>query len=179
MDDGRGGNYVSQVGYLSPYLTPTFTAAQGVVRSLTYRFRYRARNCKGWGPFSDELYVLAVSNPSAPPSVQRVSSDSTQITLKLFPTNDNGGSVVTDYELYRNDGTFGSVYVPVTGYSYVVNGFTYQVVVADEQMIAGRFYQFVFRTKNILGYSEWSPVVAFGIADKPLKANAPFEIHQG
>jgi len=33
---------------------------------------------------------------------------STSITLKLYPTVDNGGAVVTDYELYRNLGTDGT-----------------------------------------------------------------------
>ena len=46
-------------------------------------------------------------------------------------------------------------------------------------MIAGRFYQFVFRSKNILGYSDYSSVVAFGIADVPTKPSAPYEVHGG
>ena len=78
-------------------MAPTLTVNQGIVRGLTYRFRYRARNCKGWGPFSNELYVLAAQTPIAPPSVQRVSASSTMISVKLFPTTDNGGSVVTNY----------------------------------------------------------------------------------
>jgi len=59
MDDGVGGYYRSLVGYLTPYLAPTYAVTTGIERGLTYRFRYRARNCKGWGAFSDELYVLA------------------------------------------------------------------------------------------------------------------------
>ncbi len=47
------------VGFIAPYLAPTYAVTTGIERSLTYRFRYRARNCKGWGGFSDELYVLA------------------------------------------------------------------------------------------------------------------------
>lgn len=77
MDDGKGGFYKSQIGYLSPYMTPTYTAQSGIYRSLTYRFRYRARNCKGWGAFSDELYVLAASIPTAPPAPQRILASST------------------------------------------------------------------------------------------------------
>jgi hypothetical protein len=66
MDDGLGGYYKSMVGYLAPYMVPTYAVTSGIVRGLTYRFRYRANNCKGWGPFSDELYVLAAQKPSAP-----------------------------------------------------------------------------------------------------------------
>jgi hypothetical protein len=59
MDDGQGGYYKSMVGFMTPYLAPTFAVTSDIQRSLTYRFRYRARNCKGWGLFSDELYVIA------------------------------------------------------------------------------------------------------------------------
>jgi hypothetical protein len=59
MDDGFGGMFISKVGVNSPYLMPTFTVRSIIVKGRTYRFRYRARNCYGWGPFSDELYVLA------------------------------------------------------------------------------------------------------------------------
>jgi hypothetical protein len=58
----------------------------------------------------------------------------------LFPSSDNGGTVVLDYELWRNEGLDGSEYTIVTGYEYLTNGFTYTVVVADEDMVAGRFY---------------------------------------
>jgi hypothetical protein len=77
MDDGIGGYYRSMTGYLTPYMTPSFAVTSGIERGLTYRFRYRARNCKGWGLFSDELYVLAAQKPNAPPAVRRVTSSST------------------------------------------------------------------------------------------------------
>ncbi len=179
MDDGRGGIYRSIVGYLQPFLVPTLTVTGGITRGLTYRFRYRARNCKGWSAFSDELYVLAAQKPSAPPPVERISASSTTLSLKLFPTFDNGGTVVTDYELFRNDGLDGVTFYPITGYDYSVNGFTVNIDVDDEGMVVGRFYQIVFRAKNILGNSDYSPVVAFGIADLPSKPATPYEIHGG
>jgi len=63
MDDGRGGQFTSQVGHNSPYLMLTYTTKNIVLKSRTYRFRYRAQNCHGWGTFSPELYVLAATNP--------------------------------------------------------------------------------------------------------------------
>lgn len=165
------------VGYLAPYMVPTYAVTTGIVRGFTYRFRYRANNCKGWGPFSDELYVLAAQKPNAPAAPQRIDSSSTEISLKLFPSTENGGTPVLDYELWRNDGSDGSSFVIISGYNYLANGFIYTVNAASESMVAGRFYQFVFRSENLLGYSEFSGPVAFGIADKPLKPSAPFEIH--
>jgi hypothetical protein len=58
MDDGYGGDYVSMVGYTSPYLLTTYTAT-GLTKSLSYIFRYRAKNIHGWGPFSNDFYATA------------------------------------------------------------------------------------------------------------------------
>lgn len=110
MDDGNGGAYVSKVGSISPYLMPTYTVSSGLTKGSTYRFRYRAKNCQGWGPFSSDLYVTAASVPSAPPAPSVSSVSSTAIALHLYPTINNGGSAVTDYELYRNTGTDGSTF---------------------------------------------------------------------
>ena len=101
----------------------TYSVSNGIIRGRTYRFRYRARNCKGWGPFSDELYVKAASVPAAPPAPARYSVSSTLLVLQLFPTIDNGGSVVTDYTLERNQGTDGSAFTEITSYDYLVDGF--------------------------------------------------------
>ena len=109
MDDGMGGNYESMVGEYSPFMMPSFTA-YALTRGLTYRFRYRARNCIGWGPFSNDAYFLAASEPVAPPMPQLVSTSSKTVVLNLFPTKDNGGSVVTSYNLYRNLGTDGTAF---------------------------------------------------------------------
>ena len=78
MDDGLGGNFMSLIGSSSPFLMTRYTAL-GLVRGRTYRFRYRARNCIGWGPFSDEVFALAASKPSAPPRPMLVSVSSTTI----------------------------------------------------------------------------------------------------
>ena len=87
--------------------------------------------------------------------------------------------MILDYELWRNDGLDGSDYVKIDGYNYLTNGFTMVVDVASEEMIAGRFYQFVYRSINLLGYSPYSSVVAYGIADRPTKPSAPYEVHSG
>ncbi len=109
-DDGYGGNFVSLIGATSPFIMTRYTAL-GLLRSRTYRLRYRVRNCIGWGPFSDEVTELAAIAPSAPPQPMLDSVVSaTTIELNLFPTKDNGGSAVTTYDLYRNLGTDGSVF---------------------------------------------------------------------
>jgi len=43
----------------------------------------------------------------------------------LQPTKDNGGALVTNYLLFRNDGNYGLVNIPISSYSYAANGFEY------------------------------------------------------
>ena len=49
MDDGNNGNYTSLVGYNTPYLlnsiAVTSDSIKPIIRGLTYKFRYRAKNC--------------------------------------------------------------------------------------------------------------------------------------
>lgn len=172
------GDFSSLVGLSSPYLLSRVTVLQSettpIVRSRTYKFRYRARNCVGWGALSADLEVLAADVPSAPPNPTRGATSATQITLQLFPTHDNGGATVTNYELWRNDGEGGQVFTKITGYSYATHGFQHTVVLATESMTAGRYYQFVYRAINVVGTSPDSDVVAFPVADAPAKpASAP------
>ena len=75
--------------------------------------------------------------------MQAVSS--TSVSLQLYPTLDNGGTVVTDYLVYRNDGLAGTVWTQVTSYDYSTNGFLAVVDAAAEGMTAGRFYQFAYQ----------------------------------
>lgn len=67
----------------------------------------------------------------------------------MYPTRDNGGAHVTDYELYRNSGLDdGLGFVEVTSYDFLLSGFVYTLNLASESMVAGRFYRFSFRAIN-------------------------------
>ena len=101
MDDGKGGAFTSVTTL--PFLDLYYTATK-VEKSLVYRFRYRAQNCQGWSTFSPELYVIAAEPPRRCEAAKLVSTSGTVIELKLTPSGDNMGSVVTDYVVYRNQG---------------------------------------------------------------------------
>jgi large repetitive protein len=175
-DDGRDGAFQSLVGLSSPYLMDSLTVVQSqatpIARGRTYKFRYRARNCVGWGPLSDELQALAADPPLAPPSPTRASTSATSITLLLYPTRDNGGSAVTGYELYRDEGDGGAAFAEVTSYDYQALGFQVTLVLSAESMTPGRFYQFQFRARNVKGDSPFSAVATFPVADPPAKPSA-------
>lgn len=121
-------------------LTVTKTSVTPIVRGRVYKFRFRAKNCIGWGPLSQELQALAADPPQAPPGPTRASTSSASITLLLYPTHDNGGSVVTGYELFRNDGDEGAALTQVASYDFSTHGFQYTLALSAELMTAGKFY---------------------------------------
>ena len=67
-DDGLGGDFFSLFGSRasSDQLLALMYSDFNVTKSMTYRYRYRARNINGWGPFSDDAYLFAASKPATP-----------------------------------------------------------------------------------------------------------------
>lgn len=59
----------------------TFTATQGIIKGLQYRFRYRVQNINGWSTYSDISYFYAFSAPERPPAPIFVSGTNTTVTL--------------------------------------------------------------------------------------------------
>jgi hypothetical protein len=90
-----------------------FLFDQGIIKGYTYRFKYRVKNQIGWSDYSESTYILAANVPSKPPTPTYVSSTSTEISLQFYEPADNGGSLITLYELEMNDGTG---YAPVNAY---------------------------------------------------------------
>jgi hypothetical protein len=78
MDDGLLGSYISKVGESSPYLMTTY-GASSLVKGRTYRFKYRVKNCHGWGPFSNDFFAQASELPSKPPAPTLISVSATAI----------------------------------------------------------------------------------------------------
>ena len=65
MDDGKTGNYTSLVGFKQNSLLTYFTIDDPdlVTKGRSLRFKYRAKNIVGWGPYSGEAYILAATVP--------------------------------------------------------------------------------------------------------------------
>ena len=49
-------------------------------------------------------FIRAAEVPNTPDPPELVSATATSMTLKFFKPSDNGGSPVTEYELFINDG---------------------------------------------------------------------------
>jgi len=167
QDNGRGGLFISKVGTQKPYLKRYFIAPN-LSKGLIYRFRYRAQNCQGWGPFSPELYVLAATLPHQPLALKVISVSASTVQLQLFPTRDNGGAIVTSYKLFRNNGLDGTATIECTSYDFSNQGFIATVNTASESMTAGLFYQFSYKALNQIGASLLSPVLLVPVADIPV-----------
>jgi hypothetical protein len=62
-DLGSGGLYENLVGYVSDFAATGFTVTSGIRAGAPIRFRVRAKNMWGWGPYSGVL----LATPSAVP----------------------------------------------------------------------------------------------------------------
>lgn len=94
-DQGTSGaSWATLLGF-SPYTVTTTYSITGLDRvssGRVYKFRYRARNIHGWGPYSDVLDLLAASIPDrlSPVITQLVG---TQVQISWVPLKENGAQI--------------------------------------------------------------------------------------
>lgn len=167
----NNGLYSSLIGAVEPFYASKLVVSKDIVKGNKYQFRYRAKNLYGWGPFTTNiLEVLAATVPQSPPKPELVSVSATQVVLKFRPTNDNGGSLITDYELWVNTGSPGTTYSKLPEYVFATNSFSFTGTVASiAALTEGNLYSFKYLAKNAVGNSEFSDVLTIPVADKPAK----------
>lgn len=105
-DEGSNGEFwYSLIGISEPILAQSsFTVTNGVLEGQDYKFKVRARNIWGWGPFSPIATIRASTVPNAPTSII-TSYDATTGDFKItWSLPKNNGDVVTEYkiEIYSN-----------------------------------------------------------------------------
>jgi hypothetical protein len=88
----------------------TSVRVSNLTKGAIYRVRYRAINQIGSGPWSEVAYFRVAQKPQPPlqPIVTYV--DNTRIDLKLSKSSDDGGSGITSYHLFIDEGLFGSMF---------------------------------------------------------------------
>jgi hypothetical protein len=84
-----------------------FTYRQ-VERGVVYRARYRVRNVIGWSAYSPIGYLLAARVPGIAEAPAYHSATESTISVLLTKVEDNGGSLITEHELWIDDGNRGS-----------------------------------------------------------------------
>lgn len=117
-DDGAGGEFIVLTGEgvegAEDYLKLSFTAYQGIVEGVTYRYRYRGKNAAGWGPYSPVTHLQAAGVPDKPPPPTLNVATDLGVTLNLYPSTEDGGSPITEHKIFRDDGTgLGPISYPV------------------------------------------------------------------
>lgn len=144
--DQSTGNYVD----LATGLTATSYTAINLIGGNTYKFKVRARNSVGYSVSSSEVSILCARAPDAPVSVSRnsLTTTSTQIGI-TWVAGFNGASPIIDYRVSYN---LGADDWPVIASGVTTNSFV------KTDLIPGATYKFRVESRNVVGYSSYSPV---------------------
>jgi len=86
MDDGLAGPFKSLNGFNSNSMLISLIVSEGVVKGRQHRFRYRAKNYIGWGPFSENQAILAATVPLPPLKPLFKSFTGTMLNIVIQPT---------------------------------------------------------------------------------------------
>jgi hypothetical protein len=90
----------------------------------------------------------------------------------MFAPIETGGSDVTAYELYMDQGSINSVFSKVESYGLQGGNnaslLRYSVEEATDGLVVGRIYSFKMRSANLVGFSEFSELVRVGLANRVL-----------
>jgi len=146
---------------------------KGLVFGNTYRFRYRAINEVGPSGWSPIAYLQPASVPSAPSAPQYSSSTDDEIVLELFRSENDGGSPITNYELWIDGGSLTSSFSILGTYVYSTHGFSFTVDRVANSLLSGVSYRFMYRAENDMGYSDFSDSVRIALGPLPSMPNAP------
>jgi hypothetical protein len=117
-----------------------------VQRGGLYRARYRVRNVIGWTDYSPIGYILAAVAPSQPPQPTIVAATSLNIQIAIWPSADNGGTPITAYQLYRDNGNQGA-YQQITSYDGKSTSFILNLA-DDSAIVVGLIYRFYVTSLN-------------------------------
>lgn len=93
----------------------------------------------------------------------------------MFESANDGGTSIQLYELWRDQGTQGSSFAQVT--TYTDNSLTHTLTTTNDGIVSGVTYTFKTRSKNVLGYSDYSREVRIAVASPPNKPAAPIKVY--
>lgn len=97
-------------GYSSAYSASTYTTTASLLAGETYRFRVRAQNAQGWGPYSTTLSVLAASAPSQMAMLSVTDNAGVPSVRITWVAPNENGSPISAYEILILSSTPGAYY---------------------------------------------------------------------
>ena len=127
--------------------TTTFTKTSDLTTGLKYSFKVRAINAVDPSPFSEIVQIIAGTIPGKPATPTKYSASVDAIEIR-WTEPDNGGSVITNYNVYWDNGVGDGNFI-LKGSS---NGYeTFTVTKTDDNLVAGRSYEFKVSAVNGVG----------------------------
>lgn len=140
-----------------------------------YRFFVRAYNSAGYSDSSIVKIVLSSvpNTPALGPTSDASKTNESRISVLYGPQaeSENGGSPILSYDLqidYSNGDGFKSL---IGG-----DGFDHSLetsLIVEQNIVTGAIYRFRYRTLNINGWSEFSPITYIKAATSPERPPAP------
>ena len=93
-----------------------------------------------------------------------MTASSSSIVLQILPSTNTKGSVITNYNLFRNNGGNTICNIPITTYSGIGDA----TITTSEGIVAdGTIYQFKVNAQNSFGVSDQSDFVLAAMSDFP------------
>ncbi len=174
MDDGFGGQFVSLIGGEFDVLQTSMLISNGIVKGGNYRLKYRCKNINGWSDFSPIAYIMAAEVPAIPKAPTLIQATATTMTLQLYKPEDTGGSEVTSFSLYINDGNSESE-PTILVQSYTDNNLVHTLDLNgdDTSLLSGGIYKFAFVATNAIGNSQKSAYSTIGLCSQPGSPGVP------
>jgi len=124
----------------------------------------------GRGPYSVGTVLMAVNPPDAPSiQVDELTRTLTSINLLFIPGTSNGGSLVTGYLLYRDQGVAGSPFSLIYNGTRAPEMILYNVT----ELMTGHYYNFKLFSMNEIYTSEFFGSIKVLIATKPAQPKKP------
>ena len=159
-----GGEFLVYDGSNIP--TVSSYTATGLIAGNSYAFRASAINRVGEGPLSPySISIKAANAPGKPHTPTYVSSSSTTITITWQDNEDNGGSVITAYNIYLDSGSLASdtfTFVDSTAsLTYILDNTVHVAYLTGDK------YRFRITVANEIGESEPSNDVRIALAAIP------------
>lgn len=130
-----------------------------------FSFKVLAYNQLGNGDYSQDIQLVAADAPDNP-TVSLISRGMNWLYLKFTPGTSNGGSILTNYTLFMDQGISGSVFQQIATAS------PDQVLYNVTNLVTGNTYSFQLYSSNVAHQSA-TTTTSFLVGVVPDKANDP------
>ena len=158
IDDGLRDQI--RVAYRGP-------STQAVVRDLTpgieYQFQVRAINFNGAGPNSTASLLYSCVAPKGVQSPILQAQTETSATLRWAQPTSQGGCIITEYKVFRDDGNAGDITTEVSAF----NSYTFETTVTLDASFTGKNVRFLLEATNQEGSTQSSAYLTVLIASIP------------